>query len=116
MMMLSMRDLLVFSFWPKPGASAARRLSMGMAGGAWDPPPEAVGGAPSHAHRQPSSGGGARRRPEEQRDMGAFRSAGRPAGHTFHAFILMGNLRLQQTPSAMLASKPCGMESGFDRA
>ena len=38
---------------------------MGMAGGAGTRRPEgAVGGAPSHAHRQPSSGGGARRRPE----------------------------------------------------
>ena len=89
MMSILIRD----SFWPEPGASAARRLSMGMAGGARDPPPEAVGGAPSHAHRQPSSGGGARRRPEGPRDMGALRPVGRSAGHTFHESILIGNLR-----------------------
>ena len=46
---------------------------MGMAGGARDPPPEAVGGAPSHAHRQPSSGGGVRRRPEGTSEAAASR-------------------------------------------
>ena len=86
MMMMMMSILIRDSFWPEPGASAARRLSMGMAGGARDPPPEAVGGAPSHAHRQPSSGGGARRRPEGPRDMGAFRSVGRPDTHFTKAY------------------------------
>ena len=64
-------------------ASAGRlRRAKAVDGHGWerrDPPPgRAVGGAPSHAHRQPSSGGGARRRPEgprgRQRDMRAFRT------------------------------------------
>ena len=49
MMLIVIRNSLFFSFWPEPDASATRRLSMGMAGGARDPPRKAVGGAPSHA-------------------------------------------------------------------